>query len=202
MSDRLDTELRALSAALVDESPSPPAFDELRSVPIERTSRSRGIRPLVAAACVVAIAVAAIALSKTLDGTNDDHSTASKGDREARLVHVGDTANLGPMIIRVKQAVSTVTPHTYVLTMSIRNRGSRAVPLPSVLLSCKAPLVPGGFGITGFVISDRDLAAHETRAGDVTLYPQQVCENPRVTFSRHVVKGPQDRITYSLRGLI
>ena len=131
-------------------------------------------------------------------GATRGHSTAPV----TRLAQVGDTATLGPMTIRVKRATSTVTPHTYVLTMSIRNRGARSVPLPSVLLVCKAPLPPTGFGVTGLLVDDRDLRPHEARSGDLTIYPQQVCENPRVEFSRHLVRSAKDRVTLSLQGLI
>jgi hypothetical protein len=123
-------------------------------------------------------------------------------DRNAGLVPVGDSAALGPMTIRVKQAVSTATPHTYVLTMSIRNRGARAVPFPSVILRCKAPTGPAGYGLTGAIMIGDSLAAHETRAGDLTIYPNQICEHPRVTFARRRITGPEDQVTYSLSGLI
>jgi hypothetical protein len=200
MSDLGETKLRSLAAALVEESPEPPAFDRLPLAQPVPNRRPRKGRALVAAGMVLALAIGAVALARGLDSAGRDRTPPNTA--ATRKAYVGESTKVGPLTVLVEHATSTVSPHTYVLTMSITNRGAKPTPFPAFELGCKAPLGPRGFGITGFVISGRKLDPRETESGEVTLYPQQICENPTVTISRHVVKGPHDQVTYVLRGLI
>jgi hypothetical protein len=67
MTDRLDSQLRALAVALVDEAPEPPAFHDVELELRPSCTPRRRAMALIVAACVVLAAVAVIAVLNTGD---------------------------------------------------------------------------------------------------------------------------------------
>ena len=129
--------------------------------------RRRAVRAGLAISVIVLVLGVASVLLLRSDGGG--HVTpAQRGLHET--VPVGTTSSLGPFTLNVTKAVSTVQPHTYVLTVSLTNRRASASLLPIVRLNCEGG-GPRSFGVTGFLLTDHavKVAPHTTKRGDVTF---------------------------------